>query len=43
MTLSQTDFKILVELDKKIEYFTLRIAECKHEKRYIVGKGGFNR
>ena len=43
MTLSQTDFKILAELDKKIGYFTLRIAECKHEKRYIVGKGGFNR
>ena len=39
MTLSQTDFKILAELDKKIEYFTLRINECKHEKRYIVNKG----
>jgi hypothetical protein len=41
--LSQTDFKILAELDKKIEYFTLRINECKHEKRYIVEKGGLNR
>jgi len=43
MTLSQTDFEILAELDKKIEYFTLRIDECKNQKRYIVGKGGFNR
>jgi hypothetical protein len=41
--LSQTDFKILAELDKKIEYYTQRINECKDEKRYIVKKEGLNR
>ena len=41
--LSQTDFKILSELDKKIQYYSQRIDECKHEKRYIVEKGGSKR
>jgi|TARA_R110002096_G_scaffold1929_5_gene9811 hypothetical protein len=38
--LSQTDFEILAELDKKIGYYTQRIDECKDEKRYIINKGG---
>ena len=40
--LSQTDFKILAELDKKIQYYTQRINEIKDEKRYIVNKGGMS-
>ena len=38
--LSQTDFKILAELDKKIGYYTKRINECTDEKRWIINKGG---
>jgi len=37
--LSQTDLKILSELDKKEQYYTQRIKEIKDEKRYIVNKG----
>ena len=41
--LSQTDFKILSELDKKIQYYSQRIKDCKDEKRYIINKGGCKR
>jgi hypothetical protein len=41
--LSQTDLKILSELDKKIEYYTRRIKEIKDEKKYFYKKGGFER
>ena len=41
--LSQTDFKILAELDKKIEYYSQRINECRDEKRYIINKMEVNR
>tara|TARA_R110000765_G_scaffold137964_3_gene237698 strand:- start:4 stop:132 length:129 start_codon:yes stop_codon:yes gene_type:complete len=37
--LSQTDFKILAELDKKLIYFENRVKEIKDEKRYIINKG----
>jgi hypothetical protein len=37
--LSQTDFKILAELDKKLIYFEKRVKEIKDEKRYIINKG----
>mgnify|MGYP003633967334 CR=1 FL=1 len=36
--LSQTDFKILAELDKKIGYYTQRINECRDEKRWIINR-----
>jgi|TARA_R110002096_G_scaffold125647_1_gene271504 hypothetical protein len=39
--LSQTDLKILAELDKKIEYYTGRIKELQDEKKYFYKKGGF--
>lgn len=41
--LSQTDLKILTELDKKIEYYTGRIKELEDEKKYFYRKGGFDR
>jgi hypothetical protein len=37
--LSQTDFEILAELDKKLIYFEKRVKEIKDEKRYIINKG----
>jgi|TARA_B110000263_G_C14821086_1_gene290872 hypothetical protein len=37
--LSQTDLKILAELDKKLIYFEKRIKEIKDEKRYFYNKG----
>jgi hypothetical protein len=42
-SLSQTDLKILSDLDKKIEYYTMRIKELEDEKRYFYKKGGFDR
>jgi hypothetical protein len=41
--LSQTDLKILDELNKKIEYYTGRIKELEDEKKYFYRKGGFDR
>ena len=41
--LSQADLEILSELNKKIEYYTRRINECKDGKKYIVNKMGVNR
>jgi len=42
-SLSQTDLKILSELDKKIEYYTAIIKDLQDEKRYFYKKGGFDR
>ena len=41
--LSQTDLKILDELNKKIEYYTGRIKELEDEKKYFYRKGGYDR
>tara|TARA_R110002051_G_scaffold288253_2_gene351030 strand:+ start:225 stop:359 length:135 start_codon:yes stop_codon:yes gene_type:complete len=38
--ISQTDLKILAELDKKLIYFEKRVKEIKDEKRYFYNKGG---
>lgn len=39
MELSKADLQIIGELNKKIEYYTKRILECKEEIRYFYNKG----
>jgi hypothetical protein len=42
-SLSQTDLKIISELDKKIEYYTGIIKDLKDEKKYFYNKREVNR
>jgi len=39
--LSQTDLKIIADLDKKINYHKTRIKWYEDEKKYFYKKGGF--